>query len=155
MYLRSELLWARRYLAVTWLVCHITWPCVTPPEQVPGAACLPSVTGALLFQKNAGPNTAEVWTMNGLQMLPWIKNKLQIIFLSPRDRDVKALKMQDSIEAIHRQKKDHGCYVLYIKSPFSHTNPSFLLSQAAPHTFKLLPFSLWHEPPDQDTRCTW
>lgn len=63
------------------------------------------------LSKNAGPHIAEVQAMNRLQMLPWTgswyepwtKNMLQIIFLSPRDRGVKPLEMQDSTEA----KKEH------------------------------------------------
>ena len=98
------------------------------------------------FSKNAGPHTAELWTMNRFVVIkPWTKNKLQIIFLSPRDRGVKALEMQDSVEAIHGQKKHHSCYIHYIKSPFSSTNLSLLLPQNTPHTFNLFPFSLWHE----------
>lgn len=81
------------------------------------------------LSKNAGPHTAECWTglrcyheqVHGMSHEPrtsfrssfW--DHLQIIFLSPRDRSVKASEMQDSAEAVHAQKKDHRCYIHYIK----------------------------------------
>lgn len=84
----------------------------------------------------------QVHGMSHEQASDHLSEIIIIIFLSPRDRGKKALQMQESAEAMHRQKKDHSCYVHYIKSPLSHTNVSFLLPQDAPHTFKLFPFSL-------------
>lgn len=71
--------------------------CATSPEWISGAAHPLSVTRDCLL-KNAGPHAAEAQTMNGLQIIS-LRSYSDHIFLSPRDRGVKALEMQGSAEA--------------------------------------------------------
>lgn len=110
MYLQSELPCARRSRShAASLPYHTAMWVVSPLLNKFLLLLVPAPWPGHCLSKNAGPHIAEVQTMNRVQMLPWTgswyepwtKNILQIIFLSPRDRGVKALEMQDSIEAIY------------------------------------------------------